>query len=33
MRCRPPRNRRGGTDEIQLVTCARALLQGDMVLG
>jgi alkylation response protein AidB-like acyl-CoA dehydrogenase len=23
----------GGTDEIQLVTCARALLQGDMVLG
>jgi alkylation response protein AidB-like acyl-CoA dehydrogenase len=22
----------GGTDEIQLVTCARALLQGDMVL-
>lgn len=23
----------GGTDEIQLVTCARALLAGDMVLG
>jgi acyl-CoA dehydrogenase len=23
----------GGTDEIQLVTCARALLKGDMVLG
>ncbi len=23
----------GGTDEIQLVTCAKALLQGDMVLG
>lgn len=23
----------GGTDEIQLVTCARALMKGDMVLG
>lgn len=23
----------GGADEIQLITCARALLQGDMVLG
>jgi acyl-CoA dehydrogenase len=23
----------GGTDEIQLVTCARALLRGDMILG
>jgi acyl-CoA dehydrogenase len=23
----------GGTDEIQLITCARALLSGDMVLG
>jgi hypothetical protein len=23
----------GGTDEIQLITCARALLRGDMVLG
>jgi acyl-CoA dehydrogenase len=23
----------GGTDEIQLVTCAKALLRGDMVLG
>jgi alkylation response protein AidB-like acyl-CoA dehydrogenase len=23
----------GGTDEIQLITCAKALLQGDMVLG
>jgi alkylation response protein AidB-like acyl-CoA dehydrogenase len=23
----------GGTDEIQLITCAKALLGGDMVLG
>ena len=23
----------GGTDEIQLITCAKALLRGDMVLG